>query len=67
MPTAKGRIVDEQERERREELLRRLGSTDELTGRPAAGRDPDEDERQQELANEEEKEKASSRGLGLSW
>jgi len=32
-----------------------LDSTDELIGRPAAGRDPDEDERQQELANEAEK------------
>jgi hypothetical protein len=55
MPTAKGWIADEQERKRREEMLRRLDSTDELMGRPAAGRDPDEAERQQELANEAEK------------
>ncbi len=48
-------------------MLRRLDSTDELMGSPAAGRDPDEDERQQELANEAEKEKGSNRGLGLSW
>jgi len=45
MPTVKGWIVDEQERKRREEMLRRLDSTDELIGRPAAGRDLDEDER----------------------
>ena len=59
-----GRIVDEQKRKRREEMLWRLDSTDELIGRPAAGRDPDEDERQQELANEVEKE--LDRGWWLS-
>ncbi len=66
----KGRVVDELKRMRREELLRRLDSTDELIGRPAAGRDPDEDERQQEFTNEVEKEKSLNRGLGLtrlSW
>ena len=65
----KGWIVDEQERKRREEMLRRLDSTDELIGRPAAGRDLDEDERQQELANEVEKENALDRWwlFSLSW
>ena len=66
MPTVKGRIVDEQKRKRREEMLRRLNRTDELMGRPAAGWGPDGDERQQELANEVEKENALNRGLGLS-
>lgn len=66
MTTVKGRNVDEQKRKRREEMLRRLDSTDELIGRPAAGQDPDEDDRQQELANEVEKEKALDRGWWLS-
>ena len=39
-----------------------------MMGRPAAGRDPDEDERQQELANEAEKGLDRSRRLfRLSW
>jgi hypothetical protein len=40
--------VDEQKRKRHEEMLRRLDSTNELIGRPAAGRDANEDERQQQ-------------------
>ena len=60
------RIVDEQKRKRREEMPRRLDSTDELIASLAAGRNPDEDERQQELANEVEKEKALDRGWRLS-
>ena len=51
-------------------MLRCLDSTDELMGWPAAGRDPNEDERQQEFTNEVEKEKSLNRGLGLtrlSW
>jgi hypothetical protein len=62
----KGRIVDGQKRERREEMLRRLNSAAEPMGRPAARLEPDEAKRQQELADEVEKEKALNRGLGLS-
>jgi hypothetical protein len=47
-------------------MLRRPGSTNEPMGRPVAGRDPEEDECQQELANEVEKEKALDRGWWLS-
>jgi hypothetical protein len=57
--------VDEQQRKWREEMLRRLDTTDELVGRPAAGRDLNEDKRQQELANEVEK--ALNRSWCLSW
>ena len=55
MLTVNRRIVDQQKRKRREEMPRRPGPTDEWMRRPAVGRDPDEDERQQELANEAEK------------
>lgn len=58
--------MEERKSKRREEMLRRLDSTDELIGRPAAGQDADENERQLELANEVEKEKALDRGWWLS-
>lgn len=47
-------------------MPRPLDSIDELIGRPVAGRDPDEDERYQEFANEAEKEKALDCGWWLS-
>lgn len=56
--------MDERGEKRREEILSRMDANDELLGRPAARREPGEEDH--ELQNEVEKEQEINRGWGLS-
>ncbi len=56
--------MDERGKKRREEILRRMNANDELLGRPAARREPGDEDRV--LQNEVVKEREINRGWGLS-